>query len=225
MEQPTKGQLHAFNEYMLNTLQSSRNYHARLEQRNQQTLNFFLVMLTALGGGVIAIISNVPDQAKSQLFLALDFFFMAGFGLLTYFWILTSFADGMQEGFFQFFMHKYFRDMDPVAFEKYGLSALLTWYNQAYDKNYRSSTRVANTVTLLSLALFTGIMFAVAIYMALSSFLGKGYILVSIGTGVASLAIMGLVWRAFLKRIAKFRAIVQGIIKQNHSEPPDIQDI
>jgi hypothetical protein len=225
MEQPTRDQLKAFKEYMLSNLQSSRNFHARLEQRNQQAINFFLAMLTALGGGAIVIITSVPDQTRSQLFLGLDFLFMAGFGLLTYFWLLVSFADGMQEGFYQFFLHKYFRDLNPDAFEKYGLSTLLTWYSQAYDKNFKSTSRFANVFTMLLLVFFTGIMGTVAIYMVMSALLGKGYLLISIGAGIASLVLMGLLWWFFFKRISKFRVIVQEIIKKNHSELPEIQDV
>ena len=86
----TLNDLQRFNEYMLSTLESSRNYRARLEQRNQQAINFFLIMLTALGSGLIALITLVKAPTPSLLFSALASILIGVFGFLTYFWLLTS---------------------------------------------------------------------------------------------------------------------------------------
>jgi len=223
-------QSQAFHEYILNRLENTSDYRARLEIRNQQAINFFLVMLTALGGGGIVIYTkNAIDPISKLLLLGLVLLVMAGFGFLTFMWILTSGAEGIRMVYIQFFLHKYFRDMDLNSFNKYGLSSKLThWYWWDFDNNYRPDLPPANKITLLVLAGITDIMFAFAVgicvYAETSKLPSIANIIIAVGAGVGVAVAYAMStkgrWKAAFQEIANLHDEMLTIIKDYHSENP-----
>jgi hypothetical protein len=166
--EPGKNQ--TFNEYMLSTLQRSHEFMIKVGERDQQAINFFMVLFTALGGGAIAIVTNVQNEFLKLLFLSLDLATIAGFGILTYVWIVQSIFERAQEGFFQFFLHKYFRDIDPISFQKYGLSTLLFYYRTPFAVKISQTSFNAHSVNLLLLTIFSSVLLSIASYIDLFLF-------------------------------------------------------
>jgi len=205
------------NEYMMNTLQSSWEFSARLEKRSNTSGQLFLTLFTALAGGGVVVVTAKLDEILMFKILTLDLGAIAGFGILTYVWVLASVVQQLQEGFLQFFLHKYFRDIDPAAFEKYGLSELLTFYRKVYDKNYKGPAQTAAFFSLLTLGIFNSFLLGCAAYTGWRVCNTIENIPFAFLIGIVSLVGMVIIWLIARKKIERDRATGLKIIKKHHS--------
>src|SRR5262245_22890654 len=106
---PSEKDISEFNSYMLFKLQSSSAFVEHLEQRNQQAINFYIVLITTLIGGGVVAIATIPDLPLKLSIVAFDILFMGAYGMLTYIWLLATITEEIHESFIQSFLYKYFR--------------------------------------------------------------------------------------------------------------------
>lgn len=207
-----------FNKYIMSVLERSSNFSQSLARQGYNSIQLFLTLLTALTGGLIVVITTVDDEFLALLIVTLIFAFAAGFGILTYLWILASIFQQKQEVALRFFLEKYFRDSNPFLFEKYGLSKLLRPYSRIYDKKFFSVTGKVSVFSLLILAVFDSILLAAACY--------TGWLAFSKGTNLGIAAVAGIILFSVLlflerflqKRISIDMAVAQEIFETYHME-------
>jgi hypothetical protein len=212
--EPGKNQ--TFNEYMLNTLQRSHEFMIRVGERDQQAINFFMILFTALAGGAIAIVTNVQNEFLKLLFLSLDLATIAGFGILTYIWIIQSVFERTQEGFFQFFLHKYFRDIDPVSFQKYGLSELVFYYRTPYTIKISQTSFNAHSANLLLLTIFSSVLLSISSYISLILFVGETEIIIPTIIGISCASAMTIMRVILYKIVSKNQDKGRAILLKYH---------
>jgi hypothetical protein len=206
----------AFNQYMMHMLQSSEDHTKSLSALKQQIVNFYIAIFTALiGGGVLVATTATDDLLKSSI-LALALIITAGIGILSYIWILNTLVAAVREGFFRVFLYKYFRDLNPLAFAKYGLSDRLNWYTRAFNR--RNFLQAADSITLLSLGIFSSCVLAGAGYFCSSAIAGVGNILFSFVIGLACFIVAMTLWLLALKKMREFQKTAYELFEKYHSE-------
>ena len=124
----------AFNNFMMQGLEKSNDRSINIEERSQQAVNFFILMLTAITSGLIIVITTVDDGFIKLLILSLGFIVMAGYSAMTYLWLLEFLSYGRREYYLRTIYIKYFQELEPDCFEYYGLSDLLDCHKNAYQK-------------------------------------------------------------------------------------------
>ena len=204
-----------FDQYMMDSLQSSREYSARLEQRIQQAVNFYLALLTALLGIGFVVIAGEHSERLRNLLLTINLAVVAVVGFLTFIWILVTVVQGVQEGIFQFFLHRYFRDKNPSAFDKYGLSSMLVWYRRSLDTSYAPAAFFAKNMTLLSLCLFNSIVSGITAVLGWHSLYHEYAYLPGAVAFVMVLLMHAGIWRTGNRAVDKFWSSSKRIIEDN----------
>jgi hypothetical protein len=217
MDEGKERNFDAFNQYMMHMLQSSEDLTKSLGPLKQQIVNFYIAIFTALVGGGILVATTVTDTSLKFSILALDLIITAGIGMLSYIWILNIAVSAVREGFFRVFLYKYFRDLSPSVFEKYGLEDSLTWYTRAFSR--RDFIQAADLVTLFALAMFSSCLLAGAGYFLSSvATVGGGNILFSVGIGLACLVTTIALWLLAVKKMRAHRDTAHELFEMYHGD-------
>jgi hypothetical protein len=163
-----------------------------------------MVMFSALVGGVALIFATSQSNSLKQISLIGASAIIGGFGILTYFWILQSEVERIDESFFLFWLHKYFRDKNADLFENYNFHRMVYHYN-ALDRKVASDISLANYATFSILITFSSLavsLFAYSIIdMVLGTTLAENVLLIAFILGVICLSTMIVTLIMAIKRL------------------------
>ena len=214
----------AFDQYMLASLQRSSEFTHRLKQESYSSIQLFLTLLTGLAGGIIVIFTTVDDDFLKFSLMGIIFLFAAGFGTLTYLWLLSSYAYAIGEQTLRFFLEKYFRDLNPEAFDKYGMTILLLPYSQFQEKGFFSPARRTSFLSLYILAFFASLLMTSAGFMGSWAITGSWNLLFPILLGILWFIILIAIERFYDRRVKQKSKRAYEIFTNHHLELPTEKD-
>lgn len=210
---PSNNLEETFNQYMLNTLERSSDYTYHLKQQTQNTIQLLLSLITALIGGTIVIISTIDDETLKRSLISLILFAACGSSTLAYIWVLWSVYSELNERPIRFFLEKYFRDINPIAYEKYGLSRVFGPYYRLQDQMEFLGLGKSRSISLYALAFLASVVISAAVYTFGSFLLPTWRIIISIGFGVSWCIAL-----VFAERLLRYR------VKNSYSSAKEILD-
>jgi hypothetical protein len=151
----------AFNQYMMAALQRSSDYSQDMLRQSYNAIQLLFTILSALAGGLILTLTTVTDVYLFHSIAGLIFLFASGFGTLTYVWLVTLIFQQRKESLIRFFLEKYFHDLNPNDYQKYGLSKLFVPYRRYIDESIFSPGKITS-LSLISLAIFSSLMLSIS---------------------------------------------------------------
>ncbi len=208
-----------FYQYMLTELQMSLESSKRIENRADRSIDIFLAVFTALIGGAIAVIVTVQDQIVRASTISFILFIASGGGALTYVGLLSAIPRAAHERLVRYFIHRYFRDLSPEEFSKYGRDIVLNSHaNSIYGKNNFGFVRSG---FLLILMLFTCAAFTGSVYMGWIAVTGFLNVPTSMIAGILLFLVLTGLW---VRAIREIRNIAeQGKVALTALENPQSQ--
>ena len=207
-----------FDEYMINALQRSSDYTQRMVRQGYNAIQLLLTLLTALTGGLIIVITTVGDQFLTLLLVTLLVGFAAAFCALTYMWILALTFQEKRERIVRFFLEKYFRDINPFLYEKYGLSELYGLHNGIKQQQNFLPADEASFLSLLALAIFSSLLLSISIYTGWLAITNLRNVLLPVTIGTIFFIVLFAIERYLQKQIKKEFKNAQIILQTYHSE-------
>jgi hypothetical protein len=206
----------AFHDYMLLELQLSVDNSKRIDNRSEKVIDLFLALFTALAGGGVVVLTTVQDRFLASSILALDLILITGIGILTYVWVLVAIIQRHQERIIRYHIQRYFQDLDPAKFEKYGRGIVLNAYRTVLENRKfilkDANFNFARSVSLLILVIFNGTTAGGAMYAGWVALVGSENILLSIAIGILCVVTLIVMWGMTLRSLQKSRVASQKIL-------------
>jgi hypothetical protein len=210
---------HVLDEYMFQILQSNKQQAIRAEDRSDKALQLFMTLLTALFGALVVLLINLEDDLQRNTLTSAGLLIIAGFGFLTFVWIAISNIARQQLALERFHLYQYFRDKDPVTYEKYGqdIYTLNIHKDFMFPQKPFDNISLAVSLSLIALIIFDTVAIAGATYMALLALeIPNLYIPIMVGL----LMFGGLIgiWRMGQKRVQTDRLASHKLIAKAKSK-------
>ena len=193
-----------FYQYMLSSLEHSVENSKRIEGRADRAIDLFLAIFTALVGGSIAVMLTAQDQTLKTTAICFILLTATGIGTLTYIWVLAAIIQAADERVVRYFLHQYFKDLNPDPFKKYGRAIVLDNYNPAIIG--KGNFTFARSAVLVALICFVCVVFIGSVYAGWIAFTGFESFVAAILAGIFLLILLTAMWMLAerqLKKISK----------------------
>lgn len=206
---------HILHDYMLDTVNRIAIESKRAEERSDKAIQLFIGLLTAFFGGNVAVSTAVQDVSSKHWILSISLLIMAGIGLLTYMWILGANVLRHTFAMERYHLDMYFRDLDPVSYDKYGQTLYSLDIHYGAVKNGSGfASSLPLYLSIAALAVFNGVTFGASVYIAWLELTAASNSVVSIASGLMLIVALGIFWYLSEKTISKKRSESQQLLKK-----------
>lgn len=206
---------HILHDYMLDTVNRIATESKRAEERADRAIQLFIGLLTALFGGNVAVSTAVQDVSLKHWILSISLLIMAGVGVLTYMWILGANVLRHTFAMERYHLDMYFRDLDPMSYDKYGQTIYSLDVHYGAVKNGSGfASSLPLYLSIAALAIFNGTIFGSSVYIIWLELTVASNFIVPIASGLILIVALGIFWRLSEWSISEKRRASQQLLKK-----------
>jgi hypothetical protein len=181
-----------FFQYMMASHELSVETSKRVETRVDRSIDLFLALITALFGGALLILTSQQDVRTKEILISLIFFVAVGVGFLTYNWFFYGIVASREERVVRYFIHRYFKDLNPDQFRKYGRGIVLDNHFPAV-KGARGMD-FSQSLFAIALLVFKGAGFLIAVHLGWIGLSGQENYFPAIIAGIMIVGLSVVIW-------------------------------